>query len=132
MTFLSNTKLSVVRLLELYDWQYRNLLFRYLGLVWVQSCGFSFTFSLVGKSLQCLWIPMVKSYLQSTVKFNRLTWKMWLVSFNMSIWNSCMRSVLCGSFFSCNVNWHLSVVCNKWFYINPQSFPPVATHLLVN
>lgn len=26
----------MVRLLELYDWQYRNLLFRYLGLVWVK------------------------------------------------------------------------------------------------
>lgn len=42
-------------------------------------------FSLDGKSQPCPWIPMVKLFLPSTVKFNRLTLKMWLVSVNMCI-----------------------------------------------
>lgn len=49
------------------------------GIHW--TCKLSF--SLAGKSQPCQWIPMVKLFLPSTAKFNRLTLKMWLVSLNI-------------------------------------------------
>lgn len=53
-------------------------------LMLIEFVTYPFT-SLVGKSQPCLWIPMVKLFLPSTVKFNRPTLKICLVSVNILI-----------------------------------------------